>query len=34
LNNYKINDDTQIKKISELFEEELFKESNIEKTKK
>ena len=34
LDNYKINDDEQIKKISELFEEELFKESNIEKTKK
>ncbi len=34
LNNYKINDDNQIQNISQLFEEELFKESNIEKTKK
>ncbi|MDP2090749.1 MAG: hypothetical protein Q8K30_04070 [Candidatus Gracilibacteria bacterium] len=34
LNNYNINNDNKILKISELFEEELFKESNIEKTKK
>ncbi len=34
LNNYDINNDWKIAKISELFEEELFKESNIEKTKK
>lgn len=34
LDNNKINNNNKIQEISELFEEEIFKESNIEKTKK